>query len=299
MAKVLTKIINAICVLIIAASLVLIGSVVLSRGESYPSIMGFSIFRVMSQSMEPAIKTDSMILVKKVDPSTIQTGDIITFVSSDPTIDGYANTHRVMSIDTAASGSPVFTTKGDNNVIADKYKVTADKLIGKVIFISYFIGLFIRLMSNPLCFGAVIIIPLAIIFALNIRDLFKVAKAYEEAELKDELKTVIEEKKRKQAEAKAEAEAEAETEIQQSAEPEAPKNIEVSDATLIEDLFVSDVEAALAENVSDAVAIDFGDEEPAEQPAPEAPVFQGRTVEEVLRERAGGVQDASVILFKD
>ena len=119
MAKVLTKIINAICVIIICAALVLLGSVLLSRGQSYPSVMGFSIFRVMSASMEPEIKTDSMILVKKVDPKTVQVGDVITFVSSDPTIEGYANTHRVMAIDTS-SGSPLFTTKGDNNVIAKK-----------------------------------------------------------------------------------------------------------------------------------------------------------------------------------
>ncbi|MEI3222261.1 MAG: hypothetical protein V8S01_09650 [Dorea sp.] len=48
--------------------------------------------------MEPTYGVDTMILVKKTDPSEIKEGDVISFYSSDPTLDGAVNTHRVVSI---------------------------------------------------------------------------------------------------------------------------------------------------------------------------------------------------------
>lgn len=182
MKKVVSVIINAICILMIVAAIFLLGTVVLNKGQEQPAILGFSLFRVLTASMEPNIPVNSLVVVKETDPEEIKIGDIITFHSKDPTLAGSTNTHRVVAIDDS-SGSPVFTTKGDNSIAEDRYTVSGADLIGKVVFVSGIIGVVMSLVSNPLLFGAIIVIPLAIIFIVNIKDLVKSAKKLEVLEI--------------------------------------------------------------------------------------------------------------------
>ena len=76
MKKLIGKIVNAVSVLVIIASVVVLLSVVLTKSGEAPSVFGFSMFRVMTGSMEPTIRTDSFIIVKKMDPAQIEVGDI-------------------------------------------------------------------------------------------------------------------------------------------------------------------------------------------------------------------------------
>ena len=182
MKKALSVIINTICIIMIVVAILLLGTVVLNKGAEQPSILGFRLFRVLTASMEPKIPVNAIVLVKETAPEDIQVGDIITFYSADPTLDGATNTHRVMAIN-SEKGYPVFTTKGDNSVANDKYLVEGKDLIGKVVFISGIVGIVMSLVSNPLLFAAVIIIPLAIIFIVNLKDLVKSVKKLETMEI--------------------------------------------------------------------------------------------------------------------
>lgn len=186
MKKFLSKIINILSIVIIIAAVAILASVLLSGRQKQPNIMGYSMFRVLTQSMGPSIPTNSLIITKQTGAEDIELGDVITFRSQDPMLDGATNTHRVIAIDESGA-SPVFTTKGDNNAVEDKYPVYAEDLVGRVVFVSHILGTMIALLSNPLCFGAVIIVPLAVIFLLNIRDLFKAAKELSEADTGSEL----------------------------------------------------------------------------------------------------------------
>ena len=57
--------------------------------------------------------------------------DVICFYSTDPTIYGIPNTHRVVSEPIVnADGSIEFVTKGDANAIEDKYNAKGENLIG-------------------------------------------------------------------------------------------------------------------------------------------------------------------------
>jgi signal peptidase len=82
-----------------------------SGGE--PNLFGYELKMVLSGSMEPAIKTGSVIAVKPVtDPNVFQAGDVITYRSvDDPTI---LITHRVVEAINDSSGVK-YVTKGDNN----------------------------------------------------------------------------------------------------------------------------------------------------------------------------------------
>ena len=93
--KIVLNIINGVSVIIIAAAVLVLLTVVLTKSGDVPNILGYSVFRVMTGSMEPAIETDSLIVVKRVEASEIKIGDVISFFSQDPAHGGAVNTHRV------------------------------------------------------------------------------------------------------------------------------------------------------------------------------------------------------------
>jgi signal peptidase len=64
--------------------------------------------------MEPAIHKGAIVIVEPVSPSVVARGDIITFEHY-----GQMTTHRVLAIDASNATSPIFTTKGDANAVAD------------------------------------------------------------------------------------------------------------------------------------------------------------------------------------
>jgi signal peptidase I len=99
------------------------------RGE-VPRIGNYSVMHIVSESMEPTIEKDTYVLIKRVAPEEVKKGDIICFYSTDPTIYGYPNTHRVVEEPRMQDGNLVFDTKGDHNLIPDKEPAQAEHLIG-------------------------------------------------------------------------------------------------------------------------------------------------------------------------
>lgn len=133
--KTVKKIFSTLVSLILVLSFLFAGycifTVIKATGKGeVPQVFGYSFLKVATGSMEPTIPTESLIIVKKTDPSEIKVGDIICFYSSDPKIEGLPNTHRVIEI-SIENGKCVFTTQGDASEIPDEYKVAGDKLVGK------------------------------------------------------------------------------------------------------------------------------------------------------------------------
>ena len=215
--KVLRTIINILSVFMIIVALFVLLSVVMTKPGQAPSILGYSSFRVLSGSMQPTIRTDSMILVKKTAPSQIHEGDIISFYSSDPALSGSVNTHRVLSVE-QQNGIYIFYTKGDANIIPDEYPTSGNDVIGVVVFSSYTLGVLIRLLSNPVVFIPIILVPLLLLLILNMVKtirLAKIAAKEEEAQQIQEIKEELERRKKQRAEA-----GEAETRESDSADKE-------------------------------------------------------------------------------
>lgn len=96
-----------------------------------PMIFHHTLLRVTTGSMEPAIPSGTYVLVKSVPPDQIREGDIITFYTDDPLIQGMPNTHRVLAISAGEAGEILFTTKGDGNLIRDKLPARGSRLIGR------------------------------------------------------------------------------------------------------------------------------------------------------------------------
>ena len=96
-----------------------------------PNIMGYSLLRISTGSMEPAIPTGTYILVKQTAAEEIHEGDIISFYSSDPLIQGMPYTHRVYGAPRQGADGISFTTKGDANMIPDSTPALSQSLIGR------------------------------------------------------------------------------------------------------------------------------------------------------------------------
>lgn len=102
-------------------------SVKLTGGR--PVIAGYELLTVLSGSMEPKIKTGSVITVRAVeDASTLKAGDVITFrmgKNNDMLI-----THRIVEV--LGTGAQIqFITKGDNNDSVDLAPIPAASVVAK------------------------------------------------------------------------------------------------------------------------------------------------------------------------
>lgn len=191
--KILMKTLNAVSILLILCSVGVLLSVVLTKKGEAPNVLGYSLFRVMTGSMEPTIPTDSLIAVKKTDPAKLKVGDVISFYSRDPSLMGEVNTHRIVAIE-QQDGRYYFATKGDANNVEDQYATVEDDVIGKVFFNSYNLGKVIRLLSNPLVFIPIIILPLVYMLGHSIYESMviaaKLAKEEEEAAVREALEII-------------------------------------------------------------------------------------------------------------
>lgn len=199
MKKVWLTLVNIISIGIIIGAIFILFLVIMTAPGKVPQIGGYTVLRVVTGSMAPTLETDTLIVVRKTEPAEVKEGDIISFYSSDPALEGAVNTHRVLSI-REEDGIYYYTTKGDANNVADSYEASSVYLIGTVCFSSYVMGKLARLLANPLIFIPVILIPLAVILICDIARTVKIAgriaKEEEEEAVREAIRQIRENKKK-------------------------------------------------------------------------------------------------------
>lgn len=196
--KFAANLINIVSLGIIALAVLVLLNVVMTRSGEVPSMMGYSVFRVMTGSMEPTIPTNSVIVTHAVEPGEIGVGDVISYFSRDPALNGAVNTHRVMEVSTDGD-TIIFETRGDANNANDLYPPSADEIIGKVVFSSHFLGVVVRLISNPLVFFPLILLPLLIVLILNLVKACRMAASIARQEEEEEIRKLMEAARKKSA----------------------------------------------------------------------------------------------------
>ena len=159
----LRKIIKIVTSVILVLALVLcvvVVSQVLSQG--YVSVFGYSVFRVVTPSMEPTLPVNTLLLAQEVPISDIQVNDIIVFRSKASNMLGAVITHRVIGIHPDAAGNIHLETKGDNNNSPDGSFVEEKNLIGRVMNHTSENNIFSDIMgalTSPIGFLAFIVFP--------------------------------------------------------------------------------------------------------------------------------------------
>ncbi len=118
---------------------------------------------VESESMEPILFRGDLVVVRAVNPATLQVGDIIIY---DPAslrlpIGDVPIVHRIVEIQNI-SGELRFITKGDNNPGPDPHYRTVNDVIAKVIGSVRYLGFITLLLLSPM--GLTSIIILVVVF---------------------------------------------------------------------------------------------------------------------------------------
>ena len=107
-------------VLVINMALIIKGSI---NKSEVPNVGGYLPMIVLTDSMNPEIKSGDLIICHTIDAESVRENDIISFF--DPAGDGFSVvTHRVVEI-VNEDGGLFFKTKGDNNNTEDKDLVPA------------------------------------------------------------------------------------------------------------------------------------------------------------------------------
>ena len=95
-------------------------------------LFGFKMYIVNSDSMSATdFNAGDLILVKEVDPSALNVGDIITFMSQDTDSFGETITHKIRKLTTDAEGNPGFITYGTTTDTDDETIVTYPYVLGQ------------------------------------------------------------------------------------------------------------------------------------------------------------------------
>lgn len=188
------KIVSVSTTILLIVSVIFCFAVVFQiQTKRYVSICGFSVFRVITDSMEPAIPVGALILNKETDIGKIKVGDIICFRSLESYMNGNIVTHRVVNIKTI-DGKIALTTRGDSNNSEDSYYVMENNFIGKVIAItgedSFLLNAY-SVLTSGIGFFTLIIIPVVILASFILHEnLKKIQKEMKKlrAEMEEQLK---------------------------------------------------------------------------------------------------------------
>ncbi len=135
--KILNVITSFLVILVVLCTILIVGV----------RLINIHPYTVLSGSMEPTYHTGSLIYVKKVDPFTLKSGDVITFMLDEDTL----ATHRIVEVvpDEEDSSTIRFRTKGDANEFVDGSLVHYKNVVGTPIFTIPYMGYVANFVQNP------------------------------------------------------------------------------------------------------------------------------------------------------
>lgn len=163
-------------------------------------LFGYKAFIVLSDSMSATdFDAGDVVLVKEVDPSTLQEGDIISYISQGQDNYGETITHKIRTLTTDANGEPGFITYGTTTNTDDDTVVTYPFVLGKYQTRLPKVGTFFQFLKTTQGYIICILIPFLLLIlyqGLNCVRTFRQYKEEQMEELQAE-RTKIEEERRK------------------------------------------------------------------------------------------------------
>lgn len=142
-----------------------------------PAVAGYQIYIVLGGSMSPAFEAGSIVLVRPLEPSAVQVGDIITYREPGAAQNDLVTTHRVMAVSPAEPLS--FITRGDANDSDDLLPVPAANLLGRVSYSVPYLGLLFNYVQTRTGILLLVMLPAVLIIATELRKLWGYAHALE------------------------------------------------------------------------------------------------------------------------
>ena len=195
--KILRIVSDVLLVILFIFCLLLLLLTVTMRSENASSqFFKYEMRYVLTGSMEPEIRQGDLIVIERVPEEDAQSyyaslkeEDIITFYWYDSAnLEERVITHRITKVQPTGDGNYVYTTQGDA-VEEDTQIVysSEDKIIGKVVWKSHFIGLIMTIMRSPWGIVCCIIIPAALMIVYEVIKIINVFRNEKEEKRKMEL----------------------------------------------------------------------------------------------------------------
>lgn len=142
------RLLYIIVIPIIIYDIILIAQTSINPNE-IPNIFGIKTFNIISGSMQPNIDIDDVILVKECEEINLNINDIIAYKKDNEVI-----SHRIIAIENI-NNKRIYTTKGDNNEVADTEKVEFKQIEGKYICKIPKVGKILNFLKNKIVFGII------------------------------------------------------------------------------------------------------------------------------------------------
>jgi signal peptidase I len=120
-----------------------------------PQVLHYGTYVVLSGSMEPAIRTGSVIVAAATPQDQLKVGDVITYVRAG---DQENVTHRIVDIKSTPDGLS-FVTKGDANSAPDADEIRYTSTAGKVVATVPYAGYFFKAIGSPVARFIFIVVP--------------------------------------------------------------------------------------------------------------------------------------------
>lgn len=153
-------------------------------------LFGYKAYIVNSDSMAATdFNAGDLILVKETDPSQLQPGDIITFISQDSESFGEVVTHKIREKTVDASGNVGFVTYGTTTGVNDETVVTYMYILGKYEVKVPYMGTFFNFLKTPQGYIVCIFIPFMLLLlhqGINTVKLFRRYKSEQMEEMNAE-----------------------------------------------------------------------------------------------------------------
>ena len=163
-------------------------------------LFGYRFYIVLSDSMSATdFSAGDLVLVKKVDPLTLEVGDIISYQSQNTENFGETVTHKIRAKTRDANGNPGFITYGTTTNVDDATIVTFPYILGKYQVALPGVGTFFQFLKTTQGYIICILIPFLLLIlyqGINCVRVFKRYKAEQLEELENE-KAELEEQRKK------------------------------------------------------------------------------------------------------
>ena len=148
------------------------------------SLFGYKMYIVNSDSMAATdFNAGDLIFVKEVAPSTLQEGDIITFMSQDTNSFGETVTHKIRRLAVDAEGNRGFVTYGTTNDVDDETIVTYPYVLGKYQGHIPALGTFFNCLKTTLGYFLCIFTPFMLIIIYEGVKFFNLFRRYKKEQM--------------------------------------------------------------------------------------------------------------------
>lgn len=167
------------------------------------NIFGYKTFIVLSDSMAKThFDAGDLVVLKEVDPATLEEGDIITFVSQNEENFNEVVTHMIKKKTYDESGNPGFVTYGTTTGKEDATIVTYPYIKGQYQFHLPKVGHFFNFLKTPQGYIVCIFIPFMILILYQGLNCIRLFRRYKS----EQLQGITAECNQNEAESRASAE---------------------------------------------------------------------------------------------